>query len=381
MLLAKLRTLFTRKLKTLNRIELFRENLLHNYDLVQKLHPEAQVWPILKADAYGHGIVPIATILRKRNFAYYVVDSAYEAIRLKPHTHNHPCLVIGYTHPDNLPLLDFRNLALTIYDTTSLVALGALRRPVNIHLKLNTGMNRQGITPDELPEFLKLLERYPTITLEGVFSHFADADGENDHFTRQQQATFEDALHLVRKSWGNPRYIHLANTAGSAKLSLPQYNALRLGIGLYGINPLHASDTARERLADLKPVLRFVSTLIKVNDLAPGDAVSYGLTFKAKQAMRIGVLPAGYYEVFDRRLSNQGFVRYQERQLPIVGRICMNMTMVDLQDTDAHVGEELEVISTDSTQPNSVMGMERIAGLFPYETLTKLSPSTRRVVV
>jgi alanine racemase len=388
---------FEHQFKTYNLIEISKSALLANYDLVQKNNPDCSIWPVLKANAYGHGIKLVATALKKRSFPYIVVDSYYEALQIRE-VSRQPVLLIGATHPSNWKSMDLRNLAIVVYDLDTIQTLGALQKKVPIHLKINTGMNRQGVRPEDVPGYLDLIAKYPDLNLEGICSHLADADGESDNFTQKQADTFDAVVKQVRAQGFRPLYHHLANTAGSAKTTSLAVNAVRLGIGLYGFNPLDKADPAYQSLQLLQPALRFTSTLIKTDSIKAGEKVSYNCTYTFPQDGRIGVLPVGYFEVFDRRLSNKGMVKFvgpshrlapttvnspsnPELFLPIRGRVCMNLTVVDLLNTEAQFGDLVEIISPNTQDANSVVEMAKFCGTIPYEILVKINETTRRVLV
>jgi len=284
--------------------------------------------------------------------------------------------------PENVPVLDTRRCSFVVQDLDVLAAFGTLHRPVKIHLEINTGMNRLGIAPGEVAVYLAALQKYPLLELEGVMTHLADADNElDDTYTHQQVRVFDDCVRDIQQAGFNPAYVHIAQTAGSTKAHSDYANALRLGIGLYGINPLHSSDARHDALEGLKPVLALTSTIVKVIDLKKGDKVSYNGTFTALRAMRIGVLPLGYYEGVPREFGNRGFVMHGDTALPIIGRVCMNHTMIDLGVTGTRVGDKVSVFADDANRPNAIIRVCNQYGLFPYEVLTRLSGSVRRAVL
>lgn len=366
---------------SLNWIELNRERLLHNVDLIRHYHPATSVFPVLKGNAYGHGLEEVATILNDANVPMLAVDGYFEAAKIRDIS-RHRLLVMGYILPENVGLLDTKRCSFVVQDIAGLKAFASLNRPVKIHLELSTGMNRLGLNPDELRLYLKAFTSYPQLELEGVMTHLADADNaKDDAFTNRQTRNFDVLVQQILTAGFRPSYIHIAQTAGSPKVLSKYANALRIGIGTYGINPLLPSDKHAKDLADLRPVLEIKSTIIKVSQLQKGDKVSYNGTFTAPKAMRIAVLPLGYYEGVPRALSNRGFVTFEGRQLPIVGRVCMNHTMIDITMTDLRVGDHVTVISSDSQQPNSILGLQQSAGLFSYNTLTNVTPHMKRLIV
>ncbi len=365
---------------TLNRIEVSRSALLGNARIIKSQHPGQAVIPVLKANAYGHGLELVAHALNSGGFPYLAVDGYFEALRVRSVT-KQPVLVMGYIHPDNYGKLRLTGLAFVVHDLISVQALAATGRKVKIHIEVNTGMNRHGVQPADLPELLAEIKRHRKLEVEGLMSHLADADGEKDTFTQSQVKIFEEAVETVRGAGFLPKWVHLSQTAGSTKVASKTCNAIRLGIGLYGVNPLSEKDAKYQKLQKLQPALRLVSTIAKVIYVKKGDKVSYNGIWTAPRSGRIGVLPLGYYEGVSRGLSNSGQVLWNGKYLPIVGRVCMNHTMVDLSGTSANQFDEVTVISNHTGDKNSVNGLARENGLFTYSTLTSLSPDVRRVLV
>ncbi len=375
-----LRRLSSNDYLTLNRIELSRSSVLANVRYIQTQHPQQVIIPVLKANAYGHGLVQMASILNDANCAFVAVDGYFEAAQIRDVT-RHRLLVLGYIRPENAHLLDTKQCSFVVQDIASLEMLATLKRPVRIHVELETGMHRLGLQTSELEAYLATLKRYPQLQLEGVMTHLADADNpDSSAYTEQQIKSFDQAVALILHAGFQPKFFHIAQTAGSTKSQSHYANALRLGIGLYGINPLKPNDPHFGDLAGLQPALQLKSTIIKTYELQKGERVSYNGIFTAPAAMRIGILPLGYYEGVPRALSNQGCVTAGASVLPIVGRICMNHTILDISGTALNVGDEVTVISADPTMPNSVQQASAVYDLFTYEWLASLSSSVRRVI-
>lgn len=365
----------------LNRIELSRSAVLSNVELVRIQNPGHSIIPVLKANAYGHGLVQMTELLNDIDCSFLAVDGYFEAGQIRDVT-RHQILVMGYLRPENVRLVDTKKCSFVVQDIEGLVAFARLGKPVRIHLELNTGMNRLGLQPDELDEYLTTLREFPSLKLEGVMSHLADADNELDaSYSEQQLNLFEQLLEQIKSRGFKPKFIHIAQTAGSVKVKSPNTNAIRLGIGLYGINPLAQKDAKYPELNQLKPVLELKSTIIKVLQLNKGDRVSYNGIFTAPKAMKIGILPLGYYEGLPRALSNVGIVLYQDKPLKIVGRVCMNHTMIELGDNEVSVGTEVTVFSRDLAHFNSINAICQKHSLFNYGLVTGLSSSIRRVIV
>lgn len=369
-----------RRYKTLNVVQLDRKAMLHNVALVARQHRGTDIIPVLKSNAYGHGLREVAEILNDADCAFLAVDGYFEAAKLR-HITKHRMLVLGYILPSNVHLVDTERCSFVVQDIEGLEAFGELGRPVNVHLELNTGMNRLGLSEEELDAYLATVKRYPTLELEGVMSHLADADNEADgSYTVRQVRQFDKTIEHIRAAGFRPRVIHIAQTAGSTKAKSKHANAIRLGIGLYGVNPLAPIDQKYSELGNLQPVLRLISTIIKVIDLKPGDSVGYNRTFIAKRPMRIGVLPIGYYEGLPRELSNRSVLTAGTQKLPILGRVSMNHVMVGLPD-GLQIGDKVTVFSADPMQPNSIAAIAANYHLFAYGLLTGIASSIRREII
>jgi len=367
--------------QTLNSVELDKSKLLSNFALFKRLNPEFGIIPVLKANAYGHGLEQVAEILNDADCDYLAVDGYFEAAKIRDIT-NHKILVLGYIKPANVKLLDTKKCTFVVQDIEGLEAFASLNKPVKVHLELNTGMNRLGLQSDELMPYLQTLIKHPSLILDGVMTHLADADNPyDDLYTIRQTNLFDGYIKSILDFGLNPKYIHIAQTAGSTKTVSKYANSMRLGIGLYGINPLEAGDKHFNELSELQPVLELKSTVIKTIEMKTGDKVSYNGIFTAPKTMKIGVLPLGYYEGIPRELSNKGLVTYGNQALPIVGRVCMNHTMIDLKSEKVKIGDTVIVISRQTKQLNSIVNICRDNGLFSYSLLTGLSSSIRRVIV
>lgn len=365
--------------RTHNLIEVSAASLLHNFELYAKITGQAII-PVLKSNAYGHGLELVAEALKARRFPYIAVDGYFEALQIRE-VSDQPVLVMGAILPVNFAKLKLKNFAFSVHDTASIDALGRRGDPVKIHLEINTGMNRYGIEPGDIEAFVKQIQLYPNIEFEGVMSHLADSDGL--HMASVEAATqlFDEAVDQILDLGATPKYLHLAQSAGAVKALSRHANAIRLGLGLYGINPLDLADPRHGELAGLRPALKLTSMITQTHQLKPGDGVSYNYTFTAPRPMTIGVLPLGYYEGVQRSLSNTGTVLVGRKPVSIVGRVCMNHTMIDLGETGAKTGDMVTVLSDNPADPNSVGSIARDHDLFSYMHLTSLDQNLRRVLI
>lgn len=370
------------KYKTLNVIEINKHNILYNYQLYKTITPNKHIIIVLKANAYGHGLTQMAKILNQTDCDFLAVDGYFEANKLLLVT-NHKILVMGYILASNAKLLDNKQCSFVIQDIDGLRALGELNKPFNIHLEINSGMNRLGLKPKEIDEYLTTLSSYPQLKLEGIMSHLADADNPDNQFNVKQAIYFDQQVERILERGFQPTYIHLAQSAGAPKVNSRTANTIRPGLGIYGINPLTKEDSQYSTLAKLKPALELKSTIIKIIQTAAGDKISYNGTYQSKKSETVAVLPIGYYEWVPRELSNLGIFTTKDYKfrLPIRGRVCMNHVIIDITNTKLKVGDEIILISSEPSQPNSIMGISKQFNLFSYSLLTGLSESIRRIIV
>jgi len=370
---------FEKDFATHNRIEVSKSALLHNFDLFAEIS-DKQVIPVLKGNAYGHGIEQVAAALKSREFPYIAVDGYFEALRVRK-VSGQPVLIMGAIKPENFEKLKYDGFAFVVQDETTIRALAATGRQLAVHLECNTGMNRYGAPLAELATLTKLILSYPNLRLEGVMSHLADSDGTSETTVTRAVDAFDSCVEIIRENGASPKLFHIAQTAGSLRAASRYANAMRLGIGLYGINPFPPEHRCHAKLAGLQPALQLISTITKTIDLKKGESVSYNYTFTAPRDMRIGVLPLGYYEGMPRAFSNTGVVKYDTAYPPVVGRVCMNHTMISLDGIPVAVGSEVVVFSTNPQNKNSVDNAAKRHELFNYNVLTALSPDVRRVLV
>ena len=370
---------FEKSFATHNRIEVSRGALLHNAELFERLSGK-QVIPVLKGNAYGHGIRQVAEALKGKKLAYIAVDGYFEALRVRE-VSKQPVLVMSAIKPENFKRLRYDNFAFVVQDAETVQALGATGKKVKVHIECNTGMNRYGASADGAVALARLIQKYKNLTLEGVMSHLADSDGDDPATINQAVADFDACVEQIRAAGANPTILHIAQTAGSVNSTSKHANAIRLGIGLYGINPFPRRHQKNAVLKNLKPAMRLVSTITKVTQLKKGDKVSYNYTFTASKAMTIGVLPLGYYEGLSRALSNAGVVKIGNKFTPIVGRVCMNHTIITLEGINAKVGDEVVVYSDSSKDSNAIDSIAAEHQLFNYALVTGLSSDVRRILV
>lgn len=372
--------LAARRLEVLNEVLIDQNRIQENYRCLRAAAKHLAVFPVLKSNAYGHGIQIVARLLEKTDAPLFAVDSVAEALEIG-RASSKRLLVMGANPPENLARIDHRRLSVAIGNLASLEAVANTKQPFRLHLKWNTGMNRQGFDEADAPAVIAIIKKNPRLIVEGVFSHLADADHPQNDFTDRQQKRFSALLDRLAAAGIEPIYIHLGATAGFLKTTDARINAFRPGIGLYGINPLEPVDRFFEKLSGLRPVMRLQSTVTNVHRLKAGDCVSYNCTFVADQELEIGVIPLGYFEALDRRLSNTAQLDFEHNFYPIAGRVCMNLTCFACPPGTIRVGDKITVIGDDPQQPNSAESIARLIGTIPYEVFTRVERSIRRTIV
>jgi alanine racemase len=350
--------------------------LLHNLHTYQNIHPGIVCAPVLKSNAYGHGLVPVARILDGENLPFLVVDSLYEARMLRNSGIKTPILIIGYVQPENMLHNRLSKISFTITSLAQLRTIASSRSPsLNVHIKIDTGMHRQGLLPLEVPECITLIQKQSSIKLEGVCSHFADAENTDTSFTESQRKTWNNVVSVFKKTFQEIPYIHISGTAGTAHPTTAHENMIRLGLGLYGINPSPLTTHS------LKPALTMKTVISSVRQIEKGDRVGYNGTYTATHDMLIATVPVGYFEGVDRRLSNCGSFKIGDVFCPIVGRVSMNITSLDVTHVPGiTMGDSVTIMSEISDDENSVSNLAHKAQTIPWEILVHIPQHLKRVV-
>ncbi|MBT3249254.1 MAG: alanine racemase [Candidatus Pacebacteria bacterium] len=365
-----------KKYHHLNKILVDQQALIDNHQTLKQLHPHVQIAPVLKSNAYGHGLTTVAPVFDQLQPPFLIVDSLYEAYELYKKNIKTPILIIGYTDPRNYAIkpLPFHY---SIFDLETAQALNKHQPGCSIHIFVDTGMSREGVQLKDLLHFVTELQKLKNLKIEGLASHFADADNPTDFlFTKEQIMNYHQALQIINDRGIDPQWKHISASAGAFSVKDSVFNLIRAGIASYGISPFE------KQLNQLQPALTFESTLTQIKQIQQGDLVSYGLTYKAPQDMTIGILPAGYHEGIDRRLSNRGVVKIQNQLCPIIGRVCMNLTIIDLTKVDKpQVGDKVEIYSADKNARSSIFLQAEAAQTIPNKLLTGLDSSLNRKLV
>ncbi|MEI6238374.1 MAG: alanine racemase [bacterium] len=364
--------------------------ILHNLGQFQSLIGEKKIAPVLKSNAYGHSLEQMAELLDPLHFPFFAVDSYYEALTLRRDGIKTPILIIGYTYPDTVVSNSLANISFAVTSNDLLTELidkipFEKKNPLKIHLKIDTGMRRLGIMPEEVPGIINILKNNRQIVLEGIYTHLSDADGEKKDFTHEQIEVWNKITEQFKKEFsGTLKYLHASASAGHIFSEKIDSNVFRLGIGLYGLT---TSKEISEKIS-LRPALELVSVISGIKKIKKGDKVGYNGTYTAPNDMTIATIPVGYNEGLDRRLSNVGFVKITAETgashhfCPIIGRVSMNITTIDVTEVPHLKSKDKVVIfSSHKTDKNSIEETARICGTIPYDILVHIPQHLRRTLI
>lgn len=352
----------------LNRLEISAEQLRANYGYLKEIMPVA---PVLKSNAYGHGLALVAKTLDPLKSPFFCVDSLFEAYELKKASISTPILIMGFVHPESLAVRKLP-FAFAVWSDEQVAALVRYQPKASLHIFVDTGMHREGMRLAELPSLLEKISK-TTLRVEGLMTHFGKAEAPEEARTGEQVRAFGQAQKLLQERGISPRWIHAS--ASAALLRTEQFgvigNVARAGIALYGYN--RVGHTA------LRPALSFKTRVAQVKKLQKGEALGYDFTFTASQDMRVAVLPIGYHDGLDRRLSHCGSVSIERQECPILGRVSMNITMIDVTALpEVKVGQEAVVFSADPAAANSIEKAAEQCQTISYDLLVGLHASTKR---
>ncbi len=353
--------------------------ILENFRAV-KAKAGKMVCAVVKADAYGHGAVPVAKLLEKE-CDFFGVSSVAEALELCNAGIGKPVLLLGHTPVALFPEVVKYGLRPAIFDwqEAQLLSNEAVRqqKTVNIHIALDTGMSRIGFLPtEENAALCSRIGALPGICIEGLFSHFATADERDLTSTRHQAVLFEKFENMLQAQGLQIPVRHLDNSAGVMNFGC-HWDMVRAGIVLYGLYP---SDQVDQQNLPLKPAMQWETAVSFVKEITPGSAVSYGGTFVAQKPMRVATIPAGYADGYRRSLSGSFYVLIRGKKAPILGRICMDQFMVDVTDIPGVMtGDRVVLMGTDGELAISVEELAQAAHSFNYEQVCDISRRVTRV--
>ena len=365
----------------------------HNIRQIKRLQrPDTKTIAVIKSNAYGHGIFPVALQAIKSGVDMLGVVSSAEALQLRKKGIIRPIVVMGAVAKEDMVDLARHKVSFLVHNRRSLLdaiaVANIVRGKLNLHVKLETGINRLGFSIEEALKAIRSIEQHRYLSLEGLWTHLASVEELNKSFTKSQLFQFEKLLMKLNKAGVKVDKIPYISTAASAAAILvpeSRFNAVRLGISMYGLWPSRgvqawAKKESHTKKLHLKSALRYRTRLVSVRRIPAGSYVGYGCSFQSPKPMTLGVVPVGYAEGLPRSLSNMGFMLLNGAVVPIVGRICMNMTILDISKRpQSKPGDEVVIIGKSRSKEITATDIADWAGTINYEIVTRLPESIERV--
>jgi alanine racemase len=364
---------------TLVEVDLAR--LSANFRAIEAAVAPAAVMPIVKANAYGHGLVPVARHLVGLGARSLGVAFLEEAVALREAGVGVPILVMGGIFGDQIPVFLRHGLTLTASSVDKLRQIesmaGAMGVTASVHLKIDTGMERIGVHYYSAETLLARAAEARHCRVEGIYSHFANADAADLTSARLQLSRFLDVLTWYDRHGVTLPVRHMANSGAVLQLRESHLDLVRPGILLYGVYP--SAEVART--IEVRPALSWKSRVVYFKVVQPGHPVSYGSTWQSDHAVRVVTVPVGYGDGYFRALSNVAQVLIRGTRYPVVGRVCMDQVMVNIENDSAYNGDEVVLIGTDGRETIRCEDLAEWAGTIPYEVLTNINTRVPRTFV
>jgi len=363
-------------------VEIDLQAIAHNVrEIVSWVGPSIKVMAVLKADAYGHGAIKVARTALNNGAAWLGVACLGEALALRHAGIDAPILILGFTPAWQARDAVLEDATTTVFSFEVAEALSraaqSLGRVAQVHVKVDTGMGRLGLSPSDAARFVKSLHSLPGLQVDGIFTHMAAADDADLSYTRWQLAQFDETLATLSDSGLLPPHIHAANSACLFRLKESHYNMVRPGIALFGLNPSSEAPCP----TNMRPALAFKCQVAQVKELPPGSFVSYGRTFQTSRLSRIAVIPVGYADGFRRAPAHWREVLVRGHRAPIVGRVCMDQTMIDVTDIPGvRQGDEVVLIGAQGHEAITVDEVARHLGTINYEVVSEILARVPRMV-
>lgn len=375
-------------------LEISRQALIHNISVHRRLLGEkVKLMAVVKSNAYGHGLEAVAQVCQKsKQVDWLGVASLNEAKLVRSGGVKLPILVLSYFRPfikDDLVWAIKHGIDFMVYEPEQLKVLARAARqanqPARIHLKLETGMARLGLFPNQARDFLLKIITSPHWQLAGIASHFATAEATNHTFLRYQLATYKKFIRSMAAYLPPDLLQHIACSAAITTEPSAHLSLVRLGLALYGLWPSLANQTmVQKKLPSftLRPALTWKTQVIEVQKLSRGTPVGYDRTYVTRKPTLMAVLPVGYWDGLDRKLSNKGYVFIKGVRCRIIGRVCMNITMVDASPVaDLKPGDEVILMGGRSGGEVSADKIAALTGTINYEVVTRINPLLPRILV
>lgn len=379
---------------SLSYLEISKENLIYNIKQFRNfLKGDIKIAAVIKANAYGHGDYEIAKIASPY-VDYFQVDSIEECERVRKVCKNH-ILVLGYLNEDGIKRAIKSKAILSVFDLIHLFKInkiaGELKTKIKVHVAIDSYLGREGIMPNQVEGFIKEIKNLKNVILDGAYSHFANIeDTMNSTHALKQINTYHSCVDIFKKSGFPNIKTHISATSGIIVYEKGEslHNIARLGIGLYGMWPSEHLEYLNKKNINLKPVLRWVTHVAQVKIIPANYPIGYGLTYITKKSTKVAVIPQGYFDGLSRSLSNSGEFLIKGKRAKIIGRVAMNMTVVDVSKIkDVKSDDEVVILGSQFVPGKKKLiniTAEEIAdkmGTINYEVTTKISALLPRRIV
>ncbi len=359
------------------RAEISLDNLCQNFKEIRRKVGNKKILAAVKANAYGHGMIEVSKSLEESGVDYFGVAILEEGIALRKAGIKKPILIFGAGRPEEAPEILKYDLTqtLTTFDMAERLSKYALilKKNAVVHIKVDTGMGRLGFLPEDIPEFVEKVSRLPGLYIEGIYSHFPSTLNKQPEYTKRQLKTFLALLENLREKGYNFPIKHIANSMAIIEFTESYLDMVRAGFILYGLKKITE--------LNFSPVLSLKTQISFIKELPAGSFVSYGLTYNTKNKNRIAVLPIGYGDGLPRALSNRGEVLIRGKRFPMVGAICMDMTMVNVGNEEIKEGEEVVIIGCQGEDEIKVKEIAEKLNTFENEIVTRISARVPRVYI
>ncbi len=370
-------------MRSLTRAEINLSALQHNYSEFKRIiSPKTEIMAVVKADGYGHGAVEISKVALDSGCTNLAVARFSEVTELREAGINAPILLFGYTTPDYVEYMSDNNVIASITCLENAKTINdksqKLGKRVKAHIKVETGMGRLGVNQSIESAVNEILEisRLNGIEIEGLFTHFACADSRDKTHANSQFTLFNEILEKVEKQGLCVKYRHAANSAATIEMPHTHLDLVRPGISQYGLYPSNEVD---KNLISLKPVMEIKSEIIQIRDVPKDYKISYGSTYITTEPTKIAVVPIGYADGYHRLLSSQGAMIVNGKIAPVVGRVCMDLTMIDVGHIEnINVGDTVTVMGSSGGKTVSAEDISNIAQTINYEVVTGITPRVTR---
>jgi alanine racemase len=354
-------------------------NLTHNFNQIRGRYPALKIMAIVKANAYGHGVIEITRTLSKNGTDYFGVAFPEEGIQLREAGIKEPILVLGAMLPEYFEISIQNNLDITLSDPQQIPLLRKIarkiNRKINLHIKIDTGMKCVGFSNDDFFSYADEIFSEPFFNITGIYTHFSSADEEDLDFTRVQLSRFNEIRTAVKKR--KPQILfHSANSAAIMKLPESHFDMVRPGTLLYGNPP----DPDFRLCWDLREVMTFKSKISMIRNIKRGDSLGYNRRYTAKSDMKAALVSAGYADGFSRHLSNKGEVLIRGRRCRVIGNVCMDRFLIDIKNNpEIKAGEEVILFGRQADEHIKISETARLLGTIPYEVTCQISARVSRV--